>query len=84
MISVHFLGKPFNIRVILVYAPNTTAKEAEVDRFYEDLQDLLEITKKKKKKERKGKDFLFIIKIWNAKGGCQEIFSIIGKFGVVM
>ena len=52
MISVHFQGKPFNIRVILVYAPNATAKDAEVDRFYEDLQDLLEQTKKIKGKEK--------------------------------
>ena len=52
MISVRFQGKPFNITVILVYAPNTTAKDAEVDQFYEDLKDLLELTPKKKKKEK--------------------------------
>ena len=70
MISVSFQGKPFNITVILVYAPNTTAKDAEGDRFFEDLQDLLELTlKKEKRKKRKGKDVLFIIKNWNAKGG---------------
>ena len=68
MISVRFQGKPVNITVILVYAPNTTAKDAEVGLFYEDLQDLLELTLKKKIK-RKGKDVLFIIKYWNAKGG---------------
>ena len=59
MISVRFQRKPFNITVILVYAPNTTTKDAEVDQFYEDLQDLLYLTLKK---ERQGKDFLFIIK----------------------
>ena len=70
MISVRFQGKPFNITVILVYAPNTTAKDAEVDRFFEDVQDLLEIRRSLKKKERKkGNDVLFIIKYWNAKGG---------------
>ena len=52
MIYVHFQGKPFNITVILVYAPNTTAKDAEVDQFYEDLQDLLYLTLKKKSSER--------------------------------
>ena len=61
MISVHFQGKPFNITVIQVYAPNTNAKEAEVKRFYEDLQDLLEPTPKK--------DVLFMIRDWNAKVG---------------
>ena len=81
MISVRFQGKPFSITVILVYAPNTTAKDTEVDRFFEDLQDLLELTTKKK---RKGKDVLFIIKDWNAKGGSQEIPRIIGKFGLVV
>ena len=55
MVSVHFQGKPFNIRPILVYAPNTTAKDAEVDRFYEDLHDLLELTLKIKKKKVKEK-----------------------------
>ena len=76
IISVHFQGTPFNITVILVYAPNTTAKVAEVDPFYEDLEDLLYLTLKK----RQGKDFLFIIKNWNAKGGSQEISRIVRKF----
>ena len=64
MISVHFQGKPFSSRVIQVYAPNTNAKEAEVEWFYEDLQDLLKLTPKK--------DVLFIIGDWNAKVGSQE------------
>ena len=64
MISVHFQGKPFNITVIQVYAPNSNAEEAEVERFYEDLRDLLELTPKK--------DVLFIIGDWNAKVGSQE------------
>ena len=65
MISVHFQGKPLNITVILqVYAPTSNAEEAEVERFYEDLQDLLELTSKK--------DVLFIIGDWNAKVGSQE------------
>ena len=81
MISLRFQGKPFNITVIIVYAPNTTAKDAEVDQFYEDLQDLLYLTLKIK---RQGKDFLFIIKNWHAKGGSQEISRIIGKFGLVV
>ena len=83
MISVHFQGKPFNITVILVYAQNTTAKDAEVDRFFEGLKEVLELTLKKKKK-RKGKYVIFIIKNWNAKGGSQEISRIIGKFGLVV
>ena len=74
MISVHFQGKPFNITVIQVYAPTSNAEEAEVDRFYEDLQDLLELTPKK--------DVLFIIGDWNAKVGSQETFGITGKFGI--
>ena len=61
MITVHFQGKPFNITVIQVYAPDTNAKDAEVEQFYEDLQDLLELTPKK--------DVLFIIGNWNAKVG---------------
>ena len=65
MISVRFQGKPFNIRVIQVYAPTSTAEEAEVEQFYEDLQDLLELTPKK--------DVLFIIGDWNAKVGSKEI-----------
>ena len=64
MISVHLQGKPFNIMVIQVYAPTSNAEEAEVERFYEDLQDLLELTPKK--------DVLFIIGDWNAKVGSQE------------
>ena len=73
MISVHFQGKLFNITVIQVYAPTTDAEEAEVDQFYEDLEDLLELTPKK--------DVLFIIGDWNAKVGGQEIPGITGKFG---
>ena len=68
MISVHFQGKPFNITVIEVFAPTTNAEEAEVERFYEDLQDLLELTPKK--------DVLFIIGDWNAKVGSQETLII--------
>ena len=64
MISVHFQGKPFNITVIQTYAPTSNAEEADVEWFYEDLQDLLELTPKK--------DVLFIIGDWNAKGGTQE------------
>ena len=74
MISVHFQGKPFNITVIQVYAPTTNAEEAEVERFYEDLQELLELTPQK--------DVLFIIGDWNAKGGSQETPGITGKFGL--
>ena len=72
MISVHFQGKPFNITVIQVYSPTSNAEEAEVERFYEDLQDLLELTPKK--------DVLFIIGDWNAKVGSQEIPGLTGKF----
>ena len=64
MISVHFQGKPFNITVIQVYAPTSNTEEAEVERFYEDLQDLLELASKK--------DVLFIIGDWNANIGSQE------------
>ena len=74
MISVHFQGKPFNITVIQVYAPTTNAKEAEVEWFYEDLQDLLELTPPKY--------VLFIIGNWNAKVGSQEISGITGKLGL--
>ena len=81
MTSVRFQGKPFNTTVILVYVPNTTAKDSEVDQFYEDIQDLLYLTLKKK---RQGKDLLFIIKNKNAKGGSQEISRIIGKLGLVV
>ena len=74
IISVHFQGKPFNITVIQVYAPTSNAEEAEVEWFYEDLQDLLELTPKK--------DVLFIIGDWNAKAGNQEIPGLTGKFGL--
>ena len=74
MISVRFQGKPLNITVIQVYAPTSNAEEAEVERFYEDLQDLLELTPKK--------DILFIIGDWNAKVGSQEIPGVTGKFGL--
>ena len=68
MISVHFKGKPFNITVVQGYAPSNNAEDAEVEWFYEDLQDLLELTPKKKKKK-----VSFITGDWNAKGGSQEI-----------
>ena len=74
MISVHFQGKPFNIMVIQAYAPTSNAEEAEVEWFYEDLQDLLEPTPKK--------DVLFIIGDWIAKVGSQETPRVIGKFGL--
>ena len=74
MISVHFQGQPFNITVILVCAPTSNADEAEVEWFYEDLQDLLELTPKK--------DVLFIIGGLNAKVGSQETPGITGKFGL--
>ena len=73
MISVRFQGKPFNIMVIQVYAPTRNTEEAEVERFYEDLQDLLELTPQK--------DVLFIIGDWNAKLGSQETPGVTGKFG---
>ena len=76
MISVHFWGKPFNITAIQVYAPTSNADEAEVEQFYEDLQDLLELTPKK--------DVLFIIGDWNAKVGSQETLGVTGKFGLGM
>ena len=76
MISVRFQGKPFNITVIQVYALNSNAEEAEVEQFYEDLQDLLELTPKK--------DVLFIIGDWNAKVGSQETPGVTGKFGLVV
>ena len=72
MISVHFQGKPFNI-IIQAYAPTSNAEEAEVERSYEDLQDLLELTPKK--------DVLLIIEYWNAKVGSQETPRVTGKFG---
>ena len=74
MISVHFQGKPFNITVIQAYAPTSNTEEAEVERVYEDLQDLLELTPKK--------DVLFIIGDWNAKIGSQETPGVTGKFGL--
>ena len=74
MISVHFQGKPFNITVILVYASTNKAEEAEVEPFYEDIQDLLELIPQK--------DVLFIIGDWNAKVGSQEILAVAGKFGL--
>ena len=72
IISIHFQGKPFNITVIQVYAPTSNAEEAEVEQFYEDLQDLLELTPPKK-------DVLFIIGDWNAKVGRQEQPGVKGK-----
>ena len=72
MISVHFQGKPSNISVIQVYAKTNNAEEAEVEQFYEDLQDLLELTPQK--------DALFIIGDWDAKVGSQEIPGVTGKF----
>ena len=72
MISVCFQGKPFNITIIQVYAQTSNAEEAEVEWFYEDLQDLLELTPKK--------DVLFIIGNWNTKVGSQEITGVTGKF----
>ena len=74
MISVHFQGKPFNITVIQVYVPTSNAEEAEVERFCEDLQDLLEKMPKK--------DALFIIGDWNAKVGSQETPGVTGEFGL--
>ena len=74
MISVRFRGKPFNITVIQVYAPTSNAEKAEVEWFYEDLQDFLEITHKK--------GALFIIGNWNAKVGSQETPGVTGKFGL--
>ena len=74
MISVRFQGKPFNITGIQVYAPTSNAEEAEVEWFYEDLQDLLELTPKK--------GVLFIIGNWNAKVGNQETAELTGKFGL--
>ena len=74
MISVCFQGKPFNITVIHVCGPTTNAKEAKAEHFYEDLQDLLELTSKK--------DVLFVIEDWNAKVKSQEISRITSKFGL--
>ena len=74
MISVCFQGKSFNITVIQVYAPISNTEEAEVEQFYEDLQDLLELTPQN--------DVLFIIGDWNAKVGSQETPGVTGKFGL--
>ena len=74
MISVRFQGKPFNITVIQLYAPTSNAEEAEVEQFYEDLQDPLELIPKK--------DVLFITGDWNAKVGSQETPGVTGKFGL--
>ena len=76
MISVRFQGKLLSIRVIQVYAPTTNANEAIVERFYDDLQDLLGLTPKK--------DVLFIIRYWNAKVGSQETPGVTGKFALGM
>ena len=74
MISVHFQGIPFNITIIQVYAPTSNAEEAEVEWFYEDLQDLLELIPKN--------DVLFIIGDWKAKVGSQKTPGVTGKFGL--
>ena len=74
MILVYFKGKPFNITVIQVYVPTTNTKEAQVDQFYEDLEDVLELTPKK--------HVPFIIRDWNAKVESQEIPGVTGKFGL--
>ena len=74
MISVRFQGKPFSITVIQVYAPTSNTEEAEVEQFYENLQDLLELTPKRV--------VLFIIGDWNAKVGSQETPGVTGKFGL--
>ena len=76
MITAHFQGKPFNITVIQGCAPTSNAEEAEVEWFYEDLQDLLEITYPQ--------NVLFIIENWNAKVGSQETPGLTGKFGLGM
>ena len=74
MISVRFQGKPFSITVIQVYTPTSNVEEADVERFYEDVQDLIELTPKK--------DVLFIIGGWNAKVGRQETPGVTGTFGL--
>ena len=74
MTSVRFQGKPFNVTVIQVYAPTSNGEETEFEQFYEDLQDLLELTPKK--------DVLFIIGDGNAKVGSQETHGVTGKFGL--
>ena len=72
--SVHFQGKPFSITVIQAYAPTSNTEKAEVEQFYEELQELLELTPKK--------DVFFIIGDWNAKVGSHEIPGVTGKFGL--
>ena len=74
MVSVHFQGKPFNITVIRAYAPTSNTEEADAEWFYEDLQDLLELTAKK--------DVLFIIGEWNARVVSQETLGVTGKFSI--
>ena len=74
MISVRFPGKTFDITVVQVYAPTSNAEEAEVEQFYEDLQELIELTTQK--------DVLFIIGDWNAKVGSKETPGVTGKFGL--
>ena len=74
MVSVHFQGKQFNITVIQVYALTSNAEEAQVEQFYEDLQDILELTPQK--------DVLFITGDWNAKVGSQELPGVTAKFGL--
>ena len=74
MISLRFQGKPFNIRIIQVYAPTSNAEEAEVEWFYKDLQNLLELTP--------NKDVLFIIGDWNATAGSRELLGVTRKFGL--
>ena len=74
MISIHFQGKPFNIMIIQIYAPTSNAEEAEVEQFYEDLQDLLELTPKN--------ELRFIIGHWNKKVGSQQIPGVTGKLGL--
>ena len=76
MISVRFQGKPFNITVIQVYAPTSNTEQAEAERFYEDLQDLLELTPQR--------DVLFILGDWNVKVVSQETPGVTGKFGLGM
>ena len=76
IIFVHFQGKQLNITVIQIYAPTSNAEEADIERFYEELQDLLELIPKK--------DALFIIEDWNVKVGSQEIPGVTGKFGLAM
>ena len=74
MISIHFQGKPFNIKIIQVYAPNSNSEEAEIEQLYEDQQDLLELTPKK--------EVIFTMGDWNAKIGSQETPGVTGKFGL--